>query len=61
MEGLQMLAENSYKNPFSDYNANTLDSEQITHFWETPFDKYVTNISEDEFAFRNCPSRTGKD
>lgn len=50
-----MLAENSYKNPFSDYNANTLDSEQITHFWETPFDKYVTNISEDEFAFEKTP------
>ena len=50
-----MLEENLYKNPFSDYNANTMDSEQIIHFWENPFNKYLLDITEEEFASEKTP------
>ena len=32
-----MISDNSYKNPFADYNANILDSQQILNFWCSPF------------------------
>lgn len=50
-----MLVENSYRNPFSDYNANTMDSEQITDFWENPFENYVLDITEKEVASERKP------
>lgn len=45
-----MFSESTYSNPFSDYNANTMDSEQIINFWESPFGSYLLDISEDEIA-----------
>ncbi len=42
--------EDTYKNPFSDYNANTMDSKKIISFWENPFDRYLVDITEDEIA-----------
>ena len=49
-EKLKMYLENIYKNPFSDYNANTMDSEQIINFWESPFGNYLKGITEEEIA-----------
>ena len=45
-----MFSENSYSNPFSDYNANTMDSEKIINFWENPFERYLIDITEKEIA-----------
>ena len=45
-----MFSGNMYRNPFSDYNANTMNSEQIMDFWESPFEKYLPDITEEEIA-----------
>lgn len=50
-----MLKESLYRNPFSDYNANTMNSEQITHYWENPFENYVVDITESEVASDTKP------
>lgn len=49
----KMSLENIYSNPFSDYNANTMDSQKIMNFWESPFEKYLVGISEEEIAREN--------
>lgn len=43
-----MYSEDMYRNPFSDYNANTLDSQQLIDFWESPFGNYLLDIGEEE-------------
>jgi len=43
-----MCLEDLYRNPFSDYNANTLNSQQIIEFWESPFGNYLLDIREEE-------------
>lgn len=39
-----MPLENIYNNPFSDYNANTMDSRKIMDFWESPFERYLVGM-----------------
>lgn len=48
-----MPLENIYNNPFSDYNANTMDSRKIMDFWESPFERYLVGITEEEIAKEN--------
>lgn len=48
-----MPLENIYNNPFSDYNANTMDSRKIMDFWESPFERYLVGITEQEIAKEN--------
>lgn len=50
-----MLKEDLYRNPFADYNANTMNSEQVTHLWENPFENYVVDITEAEVASDTKP------
>lgn len=33
-----MTSENSYRNPFSEYNANVMDSDKILNYWCSPLD-----------------------
>jgi hypothetical protein len=33
-----MISENSYRNPFSEYNANVMDSDKILNYWCSPLD-----------------------
>ena len=50
-----MLKEDSYRNPFADYNANTMNSEQLTHYWENPFENYVVDITESDVSSDTKP------
>ena len=50
-----MLMEDLYRNPFADYNANTMSSEQIAHYWENPFENYVVDITEAEVSSDTKP------
>ena len=50
-----MLTVDSYRNPFADYNANTMNSEQVTHYWENPFENYVVDITEDDVSSDTKP------
>ena len=50
-EDERITLENSYKNPFEDYNANVLEPRRIVEYWCNPFTQgLLTNI--DEFSFR---------
>lgn len=44
-----MYLENTFRNPFVDYNANTMEPEKLLSLWENPFEAYIQNISEEEF------------
>ncbi len=50
-----MYLENTYRNPFSDFNANTLDSQQIIDYWESPFENYLKQITEADIALEKTP------
>lgn len=45
-----MYLEDTYKNPFSEYNANTMDTQQIVDYWLSPFDNNILGITEREVA-----------
>jgi hypothetical protein len=45
-----MYLEDTYKNPFSDYNANTMDTKQIVDFWLSPFENNILGITERDVA-----------
>lgn len=50
-EDEKITLENSYKNPFEDFNANVLEPRRIVEYWCNPFTQgLLTNI--DEFSFR---------
>lgn len=42
-----MNSEDMFKNPFSNYNANTMEPDQIVEFWQNPFEGYINNVSEE--------------
>lgn len=50
-----MYLESTYRNPFSEYNANTLDSQQIIDFWASPFEYYLNEITEEDIAYEKTP------
>jgi len=45
-----MYLEDSYRNPFSDYNANTMDTKQIVDYWLSPFESNLLGVTENEVA-----------
>ena len=44
---LLMISEDSFNNPFADYNANTMESSKILEYWCSPFTKSMP-ISESD-------------
>ena len=44
---LLMISEDSFNNPFADYNANTMESSKILEYWCSPFTKSMS-ISESD-------------
>jgi len=44
---LLMISEDSFNNPFSDYNANTMESSKILEYWCSPFSNSMS-ISESD-------------
>ena len=45
-----MSSADTYRNPFSDYNANTMDTKQIVDFWQSPFENNLLGITEEEVS-----------
>ena len=46
--------EGSFRNPFSDYNANVMNSSKILDYWCSPFAK-STAISESDIYLQGIP------
>lgn len=50
-----MSLEDTYRNPFSDYNANTMNIKQVVEYWENPFNTYLAEISEEDIKWSKSP------
>ena len=51
---LLMISEDSFNNPFADYNANTMKSSKILEYWCSPFTKSMP-ISESDLYKEGMP------
>jgi hypothetical protein len=47
--------QDSFRNPFSDYNANGMDTQKILEYWCNPFSFFKAPISEQDIYQHNMP------
>lgn len=49
-----MISDDSYRNPFSEYNANVMDSGKILTYWCSPFTQVPSAAFSEDDVYRDA-------